>query len=191
MKHTLSAALYISAALLLAGTAQAQENPFAKPSTLPYQAPRFDQIKDAHYQPAFDAGMKQHLSEIEAIAGNKAAATFDNTIVALERSGRMLDRTANVFFAVNQANSNPALEKIEAAITDLEGSIKSGDKADIEAKTAALSTAAQKLGEKMYADMQAQQAGGAEGGAQAGGADASAKADDVVDADFKEVKDAK
>ena len=83
-------------------------------------------------------------------------------------------------------------EKIEAAITDLEGSIKSGDKADIEAKTAALSTAAQKLGEKMYADMQAQQAGGAEGGAgAAGGADASAKADDVVDADFKEVKDAK
>jgi len=84
-------------------------------------------------------------------------------------------------------------EAIEAAITDLEGSIKSGDKADIEAKTAALSTAAQKLGEKMYADMQAQQAGGAEGGAgqAGGGADASAKADDVVDADFKEVKDAK
>jgi molecular chaperone DnaK len=84
-------------------------------------------------------------------------------------------------------------EKIEAAIADLEGSIKSGDKADIDNKTAALSTAAQKLGEKMYADMQAQQAGGpgAEGGAQAGGAESSAQADDVVDADFKEVKDAK
>jgi molecular chaperone DnaK len=84
-------------------------------------------------------------------------------------------------------------EKIEAAITDLEGSIKSGDKADIDAKVAALSTAAQKLGEKMYADMQAQQGGAdAAAGAQAaGGADASAKADDVVDADFKEVKDAK
>ena len=121
MKHALSSALYISAALLLAGGAPgwaqaSQENPFAKPSTLPYQAPRFDQIKDAHYQPAFDTGMKQHLAEIEAIASNKAAATFDNTIVALERSGRMLDRTANVFFAVNQANSNPALEKVEAAM---------------------------------------------------------------------------
>jgi len=84
-------------------------------------------------------------------------------------------------------------EKIEAAITDLEGAIKSGDKADIDNKTAALSTAAQKLGEKMYADMQAQQAGGAgaDAGAQQGGAESSAQADDVVDADFKEVKDAK
>jgi molecular chaperone DnaK len=83
-------------------------------------------------------------------------------------------------------------EKIEASITDLEGAIKSGDKADIDAKVAALTTASQKLGEKMYADMQAQQ-GGAD--AQAGGqpgADAGAKQDDdVVDADFKEVKDAK
>ena len=86
-------------------------------------------------------------------------------------------------------------EKIEAAITDLEASIKAGDKADIDAKVAALSTASQKLGEKMYADMQAQQAaagGGAEGGQQAGGQQESkAQQDDVVDADFKEVKDSK
>ena len=87
-------------------------------------------------------------------------------------------------------------EKIEAAITDLEASIKNGDKADIDAKAAALSTASQKLGEKMYADMQAQQAaaGGAEAGAQPGagaqGGEAK-KDDDVVDADFKEVKDSK
>jgi molecular chaperone DnaK len=85
-------------------------------------------------------------------------------------------------------------EKIEAAITELEASIKAGDKADIDAKVAALSTASQKLGEKMYADMQAQQAGaaGAEGGQQAGGQQESkAQQDDVVDADFKEVKDNK
>jgi len=85
-------------------------------------------------------------------------------------------------------------EKIEAAITDLEGSIKAGDKAEIDTKVAALSTASQKLGEKMYADMQAQQAaaGGAEGGQQAGAEQAQAKPqDDVVDADFKEVKDSK
>jgi molecular chaperone DnaK len=84
-------------------------------------------------------------------------------------------------------------EKIEAAINDLEGSIKSGDKADIDAKVAALSASAQKLGEKMYADMQAQQ-GGAQAGAQAAGGAESSGAnaqDDVVDADFKEVKDAK
>ncbi|MGZ8303032.1 MAG: Hsp70 family protein [Telluria sp.] len=84
-------------------------------------------------------------------------------------------------------------EKIEAAITDLEGSLKSGDKAEIDAKVAALSTASQKLGEKMYADMQAQQAAGGEGGAggQPGGEQQKADQDDVVDADFKEVKDAK
>jgi molecular chaperone DnaK len=82
-------------------------------------------------------------------------------------------------------------EKIEAAITDLEGSLKSGDKADIDAKIAALSTSAQKLGEKMYADMQGQQgAAGAQAGAQPG-AEQPKQEDDVVDADFKEVKDAK
>jgi molecular chaperone DnaK len=89
-------------------------------------------------------------------------------------------------------------EKIEAAISDLETSLKGSDKADIDAKMTALTTAAQKLGEKMYADMQAQQAaaGGAEAGAGAGagaghqaGAESRAKEDDVVDADFKEVKD--
>ena len=83
--------------------------------------------------------------------------------------------------------------KIESAISDLEGSLKSGDKADIDAKIAALSSAAQKLGEKMYADMQGQQ--GAAGAAGAGGAQPGAEQpkqeDDVVDADFKEVKDAK
>ncbi|RYE69147.1 MAG: molecular chaperone DnaK, partial [Oxalobacteraceae bacterium] len=87
-------------------------------------------------------------------------------------------------------------EQIEAAITDLEGAIKSGDKADIDAKTAALSSASQKLGEKMYADMQAQQAGGAgaaggPGAGAAGGEQSGKQDDDVVDADFKEVKDAK
>src|SRR6195952_282219 len=91
-------------------------------------------------------------------------------------------------------------EKIEAAIRDLETALKGNDKADIDAKVAALSTASQKLGEKMYADMQAQQAaGGAEAGAGAGagagaagaggGHESRAKEDDVVDADFKEVKD--
>ncbi|HEY1043421.1 MAG TPA: Hsp70 family protein, partial [Telluria sp.] len=86
-------------------------------------------------------------------------------------------------------------EAIEKAINDLEGSIKSGDKADIDAKVAALSSASQKLGEKMYADQQAQQQAGA--GAQAGAAPggdaggARADQDDVVDAEFKEVKDAK
>ncbi len=82
-------------------------------------------------------------------------------------------------------------EKIEAAIKELEDVLKSGDKAEIDTKVAALSTAAQKLGEKMYADMQAQQAAAGAAGAGAAGAAEGAKAkdDDVVDADFKEVKD--
>jgi peptidyl-dipeptidase Dcp len=87
--------------------------PFDTPSSLPYQAPRFDLIKDGDYQPAFEAGMRQQLAEIAAIADNKAAPTFDNTIVALERSGRMLERVNNTFFGVVQANTDPALDKVQ------------------------------------------------------------------------------
>ena len=70
-------------------------------------------IKDSDYQPAFEEGMKQQLAEIDAIADNKAAPTFDNTIVAMEKSGRMLDRVNNAFFGVVQANTNPALDKVQ------------------------------------------------------------------------------
>jgi molecular chaperone DnaK len=80
-------------------------------------------------------------------------------------------------------------EKIEASIKELEEAIKGNDKSDIDAKVASLSASAQKLGEKMYADMQAQQAAAAGAGGAAGGAEGKAKEEDVVDADFKEVKD--
>ena len=112
------ARLLASTALVLAAPVAAQgTNPFAKPSTLPYQAPDFRVIKDADYMPAFDEGMKQHRAEIDAIANNPAAPTFDNTIAAMERSGRMLDRVSQVFFAVSQANTNDALQKIETDVT--------------------------------------------------------------------------
>jgi len=100
-------------ALLWAAAAAAAPNPFAVPSSLPYQAPRFDQIKDSDYQPAFDTGMKQQMAEIDTIAANPAAPSFENTIAALERSGRMLERVNNTFFGVVQANTNPALDKIQ------------------------------------------------------------------------------
>ena len=100
-------------ALLWAAAAAAAPNPFAVPSNLPYQAPRFDQIKDGDYQPAFDTGMKQQMAEIDAIAANPTAPNFENTIVALERSGRMLERVNNTFFGVVQANTNPALDKVQ------------------------------------------------------------------------------
>jgi peptidyl-dipeptidase Dcp len=93
--------------------AQTAVNPFAAASTLPFQAPRFDIIKDRDYLPAFDEGIRQELAEVEAIANDPGAPTFDNTIVALERSGRMLDRVNATFSAVVQANSNPELSKVQ------------------------------------------------------------------------------
>jgi peptidyl-dipeptidase Dcp len=107
-----------AATALIAMPAAAQTaNPFAKPSTLPYQAPDFRVIKDADYMPAFEQGMKDHLAEIVAIADNPAAPTFDNTIAAMEKSGRMLDRTSQVFFALSQANTNDALQAVETKVT--------------------------------------------------------------------------
>ena len=67
-------------------------NPFYAPSALPFQAPPFDKIKDGDYRPAIDAGMAQQIKEVEAIANNPAPATFENTLVALERSGQLLTR---------------------------------------------------------------------------------------------------
>lgn len=92
-------------------------NPFAEPSTLPLQAPDFDKIKDADYLPAFDEGMRQQLAEVKIIAENKAEPTFDNTIIALEKSGRMLERVSLTFFAVVQANSDKQLEKIQTNVS--------------------------------------------------------------------------
>ncbi|MDB4950627.1 MAG: Dipeptidyl carboxypeptidase Dcp [Gemmatimonadetes bacterium] len=92
----------------------ARDNPFFTASTLPFQAPPFDRIQDADYQPALEEGMRLKLAEIEAIAGQTAAPTFDNTIVAMERSGALLTRVSKVFFALTQANTNDALQKVES-----------------------------------------------------------------------------
>ena len=89
------------------------ENPFYATSPLPYHAPQFDRIKDADYQPALEAGMAAQLKEVVAIANDPAAPTFENTLVALERSGQLYARVAQVFDAVTQANSNPTLEKVD------------------------------------------------------------------------------
>jgi len=116
MKHILHVGACIGALVLLPAAALAAPNPFASPSTLPYQAPRFDVIRDGDYQPAFETGMKQHLAEIQAIANNQAAPTIENTIVAMERSGRMLDRVNNTFFSVVGANTNPTLDKVQTVV---------------------------------------------------------------------------
>jgi peptidyl-dipeptidase Dcp len=92
------------------------DNPFAKPSELPYGLPPFDLIAEEHYAPAFDAGLAEHTAEIDAIAGNPEPATFDNTIVALERSGRLLTRVSSVFFNLTSSDTNPALQDLQAEI---------------------------------------------------------------------------
>src|SRR5262249_19087343 len=102
----------ISAPKKAATTASATlpaSNPFAKPSTLPFQTPDFSRIKDSDYLPALMAGMAKQKSEVTAIANQKAAPTFDNTVVAMERSGLLLERANLAFSAVNQANTNDTL----------------------------------------------------------------------------------
>jgi peptidyl-dipeptidase Dcp len=91
-------------------------NPFFAPSTLPFHAPPFDKIKDEDYQPAIEAGMAQQLAEIARVADNSAPPTLANTFVAMERSGRLLDRAMAAFRAVSQADTNPTLQSAKSAL---------------------------------------------------------------------------
>ncbi|OIH97254.1 M3 family metallopeptidase [Curtobacterium sp. MCBA15_001] len=93
--------------------------PFDAPSTLPYALPPFDQIRLEHHRPAFDAGMAEQRAEVEAIATNPEPPTFDNTLVALERTGQLLTRASMVFFTLSSADSTPDLQDIEAAVSPL------------------------------------------------------------------------
>ena len=90
-----------------------KSNPFYAPSTLYMHAPAFDKINNESYTPAFDEGMRQQIAEVEAIANQSESATFDNTIVAMERTGQMLSRVSTVFFNLTGANTNDALEAIQ------------------------------------------------------------------------------
>jgi peptidyl-dipeptidase Dcp len=95
------------------------DNPFAAPSGLPYQLPPFDRIGVADYQPAFLAGMAAQRLEWQAIAHNPEAPTLANTVVALERSGRLLDRVTTVFFNLNSSNGDEAMLAIETEMAPL------------------------------------------------------------------------
>jgi peptidyl-dipeptidase Dcp len=88
------------------------DNPFYAPSKLPFSAPPFDKVKDEDYQPAIEAGMVEQRKEMQAIADNPQPPTFDNTIVAMEKTGQLLDRVTKAFFAVVSANTNPALQEV-------------------------------------------------------------------------------
>ena len=94
--------------------AEAQaSNPFFTASTLPYQAPPFDKIKDGDYEPAIDEGMKQQMAEVDTIANNPEPPTFENTYVALEKSGVLLNRVMAVFNGITGANTDDALQKVQ------------------------------------------------------------------------------
>jgi len=94
-------------------------NPFARASTLPYQAPPFDRIKSADYRPAIEAGMAEQRAEVRRIADDPAVPTFDNTIAPLERSGRLLDRANAAFGGVTGANTDDTLQAAQTALAPL------------------------------------------------------------------------
>ncbi|WP_083976276.1 M3 family metallopeptidase [Kitasatospora azatica] len=90
------------------------ENPFLSPSPLPYQLPQFGEIREAHYRPALEQGMAEQLAEIARITANPEPATFENTVVALERTGELLRRVLAVFDNQTSAVTNPAVQELDA-----------------------------------------------------------------------------
>lgn len=93
--------------------ASLSSNPLMKKSKLQYEAPEFDKIKDEHFKPAFEFGLKQHDAEIVKIANNPEKATFENTLVALEKSGEVLKRAGIIFSNLTSANTNPTLQALD------------------------------------------------------------------------------
>jgi peptidyl-dipeptidase Dcp len=107
------AAISVTAQTSPVQNSNVEDNPLLTESSLPYHVPPFDKIKDEHFAPAMEAGMREELKEVEVVANNSEKPTFDNTIVALERTGRLLDRAERTFDNLNACNTNPTLQKIE------------------------------------------------------------------------------
>ena len=95
------------------------ENPLLSESPLPYGAPQFDKIENKHYLPAFEQGIKEAKAEIDAIVANQEEPSFENTIVALEESGRTLNNVANIFYNILEADTNDELQKIAETISPM------------------------------------------------------------------------
>ena len=104
-----------------------RENPLLQESTLPFGAPDFSKIDSTDYMPAFETAIQQTRDEIKQIVDNPDSATFENTILAYEESGKTLDRVSRVFFALVEADKTPALaeieKKVQPMLTDLENEI--------------------------------------------------------------------
>ncbi|WP_455068323.1 M3 family metallopeptidase [Prevotella nigrescens] len=107
-------------------------NPLMQKSALPFGAPDFSKIKSGHYLPAIQAGIEEQRAEIKQIVENKQKPTFQNTILAFEKSGQLLDRVKNIFFCITEANKTPEIEAAEKAaiplLTDFENEINFNQK---------------------------------------------------------------
>ncbi|MFC4930709.1 M3 family metallopeptidase [Massilia sp. GCM10023247] len=117
MAHAQTSAPAAPAAQVQPATAFDASNPFAKPSTLPFNYPAWNQIKNEHFAPAFMEGMRQEAAEVAAIANNKAAPTFDNTIVAMERSGQLLNRVQAAFGTLAGSYTNDTLQALQKELS--------------------------------------------------------------------------
>src|SRR5271170_5980855 len=114
MKMVFMAILALAPVMSAQGATTAMaDNPLLQPSTLPYQMPPFDRIRVTDYAPAFEAGMRAQLREVAAIAHDPHPPNFQNTIVALERSGQLLRRVSLIFDELNSNSSSPEMEAID------------------------------------------------------------------------------
>ena len=108
------------------------KNPLLEQPNTPYGVPAFDQIKLEHYLPAFEKAIEEQKAEVDAIANNEAEPTFENTIVALDRTGLLLDRVVGVFFNVLEADGNDEMneiaEKVSPMLSELSDGIILNDK---------------------------------------------------------------
>ena len=111
--------LIAGAALALISSCSNMENPFLKESSAPFGAPEFDKIRNEHYLPAFEAGIAEAKAEIDAIVANQEEPTFENTIEAMEYSGETLNRVANIFYNLMEANTNDEMQQIAEQLSPM------------------------------------------------------------------------
>ncbi|PYI74443.1 MAG: dipeptidyl carboxypeptidase II, partial [Verrucomicrobia bacterium] len=111
--HSFAVCIFGLSAQITAMFAAESDNPLINESALPYHYPDFDKLKDENFVPAIEAGMREQLNEIDPIANSSEKPTFENTIVAMERTGRLLDRAQRTFSNLNACDTNPTRQKIE------------------------------------------------------------------------------
>ena len=111
--------LIAGSALALICSCNSMENPLLKESSAPFGAPEFDKIKNEHYLPAFEAGIAEAKTEIDAIVANQEEPTFENTIEAMEVSGQTLNNVAGIFFNLMEANTNDEMQEIAEKVSPM------------------------------------------------------------------------